>query len=275
MGVSLDEKVEKAVGTLRLFAPVDGSPYWGAFSGGKDSCVIKEVARLAGVPVVWHYNVTTVDPPELVRFIRREHPDVIFDRPARPMWARIAEKGIPPTRIVRWCCEEYKESAAEGRVIVGVRAAESVKRKSRAAVVTRMRRNGKDQELIAPIVWWSDADVWSFIRGRGLPYCELYDEVDERGKKKWKRLGCVLCPMGRRRVDGDSPRELVRWPEIARLWKKGIVRAWEKRNSEDGLSRRLEQGSEKWKTPEEMWLWWLRHSDHNKGEGCDGLGLFV
>ena len=266
MGVSLDEKVEKAVETLRLFAPMDGSPYYGAFSGGKDSCCIKEAARLAGVPVVWHYNVTTVDPPELVRFIRQHHPDVRFDRPARPMWARVAEKGMPPTPRMRWCCEEYKENKAEGRVIIGVRAAESVRRAKRAAVVNRLRRNGKDQELISPIVWWSNADVWAFIRGRGLPYCALYDEVDERGEKRWKRLGCVLCPMGRRRADKGNPPELERWPEISRLWKKGIFAGWEMLQKKDRVH--------KWKTPEAAWDWWLRDF-HNQGEGCDGLGLFV
>ncbi len=268
MGVTLDEKVEKAVETVRVFAPIDGSPYWGAFSGGKDSCAIKEIVRLSGVPVVWRYQVTTVDPPELVRFIRREHPDVIFDRPARPMWARIAEKGMPPTRIARWCCEEYKENAAEGRVLVGVRAAESVRRAARAKVLTHIRRGGKDQELVAPILWWSDADTWGFIRSRGLPYCELYDEVDERGRKRWKRLGCVLCPMGRRRADGDTPRELTRWPEIARLWRKGIYAAWEKRNA-NGL-----EATRKWQTPEKMWRWWLTSHGGPKGD-CQGPGLFL
>jgi phosphoadenosine phosphosulfate reductase len=270
MGVALDELVDKAVETLRLFAPADGSPYIVRDSGGKDSCVVLELVKMAGVPFESHYSVTTVDPPELVQFLRRHHLETIFDRPPRPMWAMIADKGMPPTRVARWCCEEYKEGGFAGRIVVGVRAAESVKRKSRAAVVTRIRRGGKDQELIAPIVWWSDVNVWAFIRSRNLPYCSLYDEVDERGRKRWKRLGCVLCPMGRRRADGDSPRELVRWPEIARLWKKGIYAAWEKRNAAEDLTN-----TDKWETPEEMWLWWLRHSDHNKGEECDGGGWFA
>ena len=47
-----------AVDRLKAFEPAEG--YYGAFSGGKDSCVIKELARLAGVKVDWHYNWTTV-----------------------------------------------------------------------------------------------------------------------------------------------------------------------------------------------------------------------
>ena len=45
------------------------------FSGGKDSCVILALAKMAGINYEAHYNVTSVDPPELVRFIKREYPD--------------------------------------------------------------------------------------------------------------------------------------------------------------------------------------------------------
>ena len=56
---ALPALVERACALLRLHQP-EGD-YYGAFSGGKDSCVIKELARLAGVRVTWHYNVTTID----------------------------------------------------------------------------------------------------------------------------------------------------------------------------------------------------------------------
>jgi len=90
------DKVEEAIERLRVFEPPEG--YFGAFSGGKDSCVIKELAGMVGVKVDWHYNVTTIDPPELIYFIRKHHSDVVWDRPEKPflvlhVWTRIQKLG--------------------------------------------------------------------------------------------------------------------------------------------------------------------------------------
>ena len=80
MALPLEDKIRNAIGLLQLHEPmakrISPDGYWLAFSGGKDSCVIKELARMAGVAFLPVYNVTTIDPPELVRFIKREHPDV-------------------------------------------------------------------------------------------------------------------------------------------------------------------------------------------------------
>ena len=67
-------KLEVAIQRLKTFEPSEG--YYLAFSGGKDSVVIKALADMAGVKYDAHYNVTSVDPPELVRFIKEKYPDV-------------------------------------------------------------------------------------------------------------------------------------------------------------------------------------------------------
>ena len=130
IGLTLDEKVEKAIGTLRLYEflalqhnPEDG--YFLGFSGGKDSVVIKEIAKRAGVKFKAYYSQTTIDPPELVRFIKKYHSDVEWLKPKQNMFHRMEKKGLP-TRLVRWCCVEYKERGGEGQVkVFGIRAAES------------------------------------------------------------------------------------------------------------------------------------------------------
>lgn len=136
------DKVQTAIERLRAFEPKD-RPYWLAFSGGKDSCVILELAKMAGVKFEAHYNVTSVDPPELVRFVKREHPEVSFDIPhdknGKPisMWSLLKERATPPTRIARYCCEKLKESSGKGTItITGVRWAESVNRKTNQGMVT-------------------------------------------------------------------------------------------------------------------------------------------
>ena len=71
------DKVEVAIERIKTYEKPEG--YYLCFSGGKDSCVIKALADMAGVKYDAHYSNTGIDPPELVRFIKRHHPDVIFD----------------------------------------------------------------------------------------------------------------------------------------------------------------------------------------------------
>lgn len=56
---------------LKAFEPEEG--YYLAFSGGKDSVVCKALLDMAGCKYDAVYRVTSVDPPELVRFIKEKH----------------------------------------------------------------------------------------------------------------------------------------------------------------------------------------------------------
>ena len=49
-----------------------------AFSGGKDSQVIHELCRMAHVKFKAYFYQTSVDPPELLRFIRTNYPGVAW-----------------------------------------------------------------------------------------------------------------------------------------------------------------------------------------------------
>lgn len=71
------DKVEAAIKRLQMFEPEEG--YYLAFSGGKDSVCVKALADMAGVKYDAHYNITTVDPPELVAFVK-SFKDVKMDR---------------------------------------------------------------------------------------------------------------------------------------------------------------------------------------------------
>lgn len=245
---ALPALIERSIALLREHEPL-GVGYYGAFSGGKDSCVIKELAQLAGVKVTWHYNQTTIDPPELVRFLREHHPDVVWERPKHGnFFHRMEQKGFP-TRVQRWCCEEYKESVPpRGAVmILGVRAAESPRRKTIWKPVTFHTRTRA--WCVAPIVDWSDDDVWEFIHSRSLPYCSLYDEG-------FHRLGCIGCPMARA---AGKRREFDRWPRFEALWQRAFQRIWEKRTAPGYLQRdgRKWFGQVYFRDWREMWDWWL------------------
>lgn len=126
-------KLDMAIERVKNFEPPDG--YYLAFSGGKDSIAVKKVLDLAGVKYEAYYNVTTVDAPEQVKFIKEYHPDVIFSKPRWPdgrqitMWNLIPHKVAPPTRLRRYCCKYFKEGEGHNRFLVtGVRWAESTNR---------------------------------------------------------------------------------------------------------------------------------------------------
>ena len=131
-----NSKVEQAIKRFQTFEPPEG--YYLAFSGGKDSVVIKALADMAGVKYDAHYQHTSVDPPELIRFIKDSYPDVKIEFPRDKdgkritMWNLIPKKSMPPTRVVRYCCRYLKEDGGNGRFkVTGVRWDESVRRRKR------------------------------------------------------------------------------------------------------------------------------------------------
>jgi len=259
-GVTIEELTAQAILTLQTFEPQD-RPYWGCFSGGKDSIVIKEIARLAGVQVNWHYNQTTIDPPELIYYMREHHPDVKWMRAKTNFFTSMLTKGFP-TRRVRWCCKEYKESRSpRGSILIlGVRAAESPRRRATWKRVTFNRQTRTNS--IAPIIEWTDADVWAFIKALGLPYCSLYDEG-------FHRLGCIGCPMA---SAAGRKKEFARWPGYERAWKRAFRLIWEKRAGKKQRDGREWFGSARFDDWEGMWKWWL-NDDPLPGEKdeCQGM----
>lgn len=241
-------RVDIAIARFKQFEPPEG--YYLAFSGGKDSCVILDLAKKSGVKFDAHYNLTTVDPPELVKFIRT-FPEVRTHHPEKTMWQLIVEKRMPPTRVVRYCCEVLKERGGQGRLVVtGIRSEESVNRGKRQMV--EACRHNPSKRYLHPIIDWADTDIWEYIRGENLPYCSLYDEG-------WKRIGCVCCPNG---GAAKMLSDAARWPKIADAYKRSMQRCVDKRIA-DGLPT-------EWRTGQEMWDWWINggsKEEENEDQG--------
>ena len=69
--MTLDEKIEYSINLLALrMDPENG--FYLAFSGGKDSQVLYHLAVQGGVKFKAHMNLTSVDPPEVIRFVKKE-----------------------------------------------------------------------------------------------------------------------------------------------------------------------------------------------------------
>lgn len=263
------DKIKRSVDRLQYFEPPEG--YYLAFSGGKDSQCIYHLAKEARVKFDAHYNLPTVDPPELVRFIKNNYPDVSIDSSGKTMWKLVEKKGLP-TRLKRWCCSELKEYGGEGRICVtGVRWAESNARSKRTPyeIVTpkikdkklfndndddrRLFENcmQKGKRVVNPIIDWGDSDVWEYLKSRNIESCKLYEEG-------FKRLGCIGCPMaGKQRIG-----QFERWPKYFDNYKRAATRFL------PGYIKRVEaRGTESlFKTVDEMMNWWLYGKEKDTNE---------
>ena len=216
---------------LRL-DPVNG--FYNTFSGGKDSQVLYYLVKLAGVKHKTHMNLTSVDPPEVIRFVKRNYPDVELIKPKMSIYDMAKKKHLVPTRRFRWCCAEFKETSGAGKVtLIGIRKEESTRRAKREEVSTSIKGKraeetfdqwseheeqmvtcvgGKDKILVSPIIHWTEREVWEFLNSNKIPHCELYD-------KGFTRIGCICCPMSQTR---QKWKEIERWPHVKRNWIKTI-----------------------------------------------------
>jgi len=166
-----------------------------AFSGGKDSQVIIELCKMAGVKYQAFFYKTSVDPMELLRFIRMNYPEVIWIRPRMSMFQLIIKKGMLPLRQARFCCEYLKEqNGLNSVVITGITKSESIKRSKRQTFESSCKL-GLDKVLLNPILDWSVSDVFGFLKIRNIKTCSLYDTVS--------RIGCVGCPMSPKSMRRD------------------------------------------------------------------------
>lgn len=187
------------------------------------------------------------------------------------MWNLIPKKLMPPTRFVRYCCSELKESSCNNKYIAtGVRWDESTKRQSRSEF-EKIGKTRKDAEgftqimltndneanrrmnemcmqkksmVVNPIIDWKNTDIWEFIESEHIPTCKLY-------KCGYNRVGCIGCPMaGKKRY-----KEFNDFPKI----RDAYIRAFERM-----LEVRKERGLKvQWKTGRDVFDWWMEDDNLN------------
>lgn len=231
--------------------------YFLAFSGGKDSQALYHIAQLAGVRFQGHMNLTSVDPPEVIRFVKTNYPEVELHKPGKSIFQHAVEKQILPTMRVRWCCAEYKETAGAGKVtLIGIRKAESSRRAKRNEVeinnrkfsgdldgleeyrqeqeAKRMKRKSKadgvnitnaDEEQTLGCIHGKESLLISpIIYWTEQDVWEFLNEVVKVPHcslydEGWHRIGCIGCPMSSHK---QKMLENERYPHIKRGWIKAI-----------------------------------------------------
>lgn len=267
--VNFDEKLQHSIELLQkseaLALRYSDKGFYLAFSGGKDSQALYHVAMLAGVKFEPHYSLTTLDPPEVVYFIRNKYPDVIIDRPEMTFAQLCIQIKALPTRKIRFCCGVLKETKGAGTVtLTGVRRKESSQRSKRNEAekigskkarfsgtleqldqFTRTKEiegvqciNGNDKIVINPIIAWTVKDVWYFLNEVvKVEHCKLYDNG-------WRRIGCLFCPMA-------SRKEIVRQGGVYPKYRDLIIRTIHRLRENGYMDRYTDL------TDQEVFEWWL------------------
>ena len=173
---NLQKKIDRAI---RLLQGVQNG-YDGeieiAYSGGKDSDVILQLAKEAGIKYRAIYKNTTIDPPGTLGHVRGMGVEIL--RAKTSFFQLVAQKGFP-SRFSRFCCEKLKEYKVLDKSVIGVRKAESRAREERYNEPTQCRYYGAKTEknhveLIYPILEWTDEDVRDFIIDRKLKLAPIY-----------------------------------------------------------------------------------------------------
>ena len=202
-------------------------------------------------------NLTSVDPPEVIRFVKREYPEVELIKPKASIYQIAVEKTLLPTQRVRWCCEEYKENAGAGKVtLIGIRHQESTRRAKRNEVEISSR---KFSGTLEGFEQYREEKLSKPHRARPAKGVNITNATGERtvgcisGKESllispiihwterdvWEflnkvcrvphcslydegytRIGCICCPMSSLR---HKIKEINRWPHVKRNWIKAII----------------------------------------------------
>lgn len=231
--------------------------YYLAFSGGKDSQALYHMTQLAGVKFRGHMNLTSVDPPEVIRFVKKNYPEVELIKPKKSIFQIAIEKRILPTMRVRWCCAEYKETAGAGKVtLIGIRKAESSRRAKRNEVEINNRKFSGDLDGLeeyrqeqrakrmkrkskADGVNITNADVeqtLGCIHGKETLLIspiiywteqDVWEFLNDVVRvphcslydEGWHRIGCIGCPMSSHK---QKMLENARYPHVKRGWIRAI-----------------------------------------------------
>lgn len=211
----LDKKIYRAIRLLQSI-PTDKGDIEVAYSGGKDSDVILELAKMAGIPYRAIYKNTTIDPPGTIKHAKEMGAEIVH--PKKTFFELIRQNGAP-SRWARFCCRYLKEYKILDRSIQGIRRAESHKRATLYKEPEKCKKiGGGNVRMYFPILDWTEEDVSQFISERGIKCHPLY--YDEQGRfHVERRLGCVGCPLATKNARIDM---FIKYPKMLKLWIKNI-----------------------------------------------------
>lgn len=219
MDKQLKDKIRRGVKLLQSAAKIaaeHGQPLEICYSGGKDSDVILQLAREAGIDYRAIYKNTTIDPPRTIAHARANGVEIMQPKMS---FKEIIEKNGLPSRWRRFCCKYLKEYKVLDYAVIGVRRDESAKRAALYKEPEMCKAYSKTQKVrqYLPILEWSAADVAAFVQDRGIMCHPLYYDAGGQFHPE-RRLGCMCCPLASRK---HRLAEFAKYPRILKLYLRG------------------------------------------------------
>lgn len=213
--MELQNKINNSIKIIKLAAKEAekyNEPLEVCYSGGKDSDIILQLAKMAEVNFVAIYKNTTIDPPGTKKHVLEN--GVTIKNPQTNFFDLIKKKGFPSfTR--RFCCQVLKEYKIYNVAILGIRRDESQKRRKRYKSFEECRIYNKKERVrqYYPILDWSLLDVKNFIQLYNIKLAPIY--YDQNGNIDFnRRLGCQGCPLATDRGKKDfkeNKKILIAW----------------------------------------------------------------
>ena len=200
-----------------------------SFSGGKDSTVVLNLARKAGITEAFFVD-TGLEFPETIEFVRSSGVTVVDE--GNDFWKQVQRSG-PPTKDDRWCCKLLKidplgKYLADTGPCVTVQGNRWYESWSRAEIKEIAENPSNPLQLnLSPIRSWRAFEVFLYIWWQDIPVNPLYE-------KGLERIGCYLCPAmlesEYEEVSRMHPELAGRWDEFLDSWaeKKSLPPGWRK-----------------------------------------------
>lgn len=215
----LQKKVDRAI---RILRSIKADEIELSYSGGKDSDVILELTKMAGIRYRAIYKNTTIDPPYTISHCKSKGVEIV--RPEISFFNLIRKKGFP-TRRARFCCQRLKEYKILDNSIQGIRRSESVKRTKRykEPIICRFYGSKNNRVSVAlPILDWTKRDVEEFVKERSIQCHPVYYKNGKFDVEE--RLGCIGCPL----ASDNGLADFKKYPNIVKAWLKSGLDWWNK-----------------------------------------------
>lgn len=288
------ELIRKAEKIALIYDKENG--FYNTFSGGKDSQALYYIVKMSGVKFKTHINFTSVDPAEVVRFVKTEYPSVIRHKPQMSIYDIAITKGLLPTGRKRWCCSIYKEVGGAGKVtLIGIRREESIRRSKRKEVELRSKKfSGNIDEFKE----WSNEqiehkkkrtlknqDEFSVKTDNEIRCIKGKDSIlispifDWTQKDVWfflnniikaphcklydegqTRLGCIMCPMSSMK---QKQKDIKKYPYVKKKWIDAIKKN-ERRRGPSAKNFTNNPNATEDEIAENIFDYWISTKSYNK-----------
>lgn len=225
------------------------------YSGGKDSTavlfLVKNIAEYLDVDfskISIVFENTGIEYPETVKFVHmlrdKEGINLIELIPKKNFWQCVDVAGFPRGKNKRpvtdggktdICCWHLKEKPMMDFIkfngievtYMGITALESRQRMIKASTHGTCYHAKKWQtNKVLPILYWSEAEVWDFIKRQNLPVNPIYPKGADR-------CGCMICTAHK----GWKEQLQMLNPKMCAF----ILKKMQERGDERGFSETLDQ----------------------------------